>query len=79
NSALSIAYYLRILGITVFSEPSEKVAEVKESPIGILIPIAILAVAIFILGVWNTPILDLIQQVAYSVLNPASYIGAVVP
>ena len=79
NSALSIAYYLRILGITVFSEPSEKVAEVKESPVGILIPIAILAVAIFILGVWNTAILDLIQQVAYSILNPASYIGAVVP
>ncbi len=79
NSALSVAYYLRILWITVFSEPSEKVETVKESHPGILIPIAILALAIFILGIWNTPILDLIQQVAGAILNPASYIGAVVP
>ncbi|WEU40043.1 MAG: cation:proton antiporter [Candidatus Odinarchaeum yellowstonii] len=79
NSALSVAYYLKIISVTVFSEPSEKVEAVKESHPGMLIPIAILAVSIFILGVWSTPIVDLLQQVAASLLNPASYIGAVVP
>lgn len=79
NSALSVAYYLRILGITVFSEPSETAAKVKESPVGILVPIALIAAAILIIGIWYAPVLEIIQQVANSILNPAAYIGAVVP
>ncbi|MHA1754172.1 MAG: proton-conducting transporter transmembrane domain-containing protein [Candidatus Odinarchaeia archaeon] len=77
NSAFSVAYYLRLLQILVFSEPSDTVKDVKESPIGILIPIVLLTIGIFVIGIFNAPFVDIIQQVASSILNPTAYIGAI--
>jgi multicomponent Na+:H+ antiporter subunit D len=77
NSAFSVAYYLRLIQITVFSEPSDTVRNVKESPLGILIPIILLTIGIFVIGIVNGPFVDILQQVANSLLNPGAYISVV--
>ncbi|MHA1410426.1 MAG: proton-conducting transporter transmembrane domain-containing protein, partial [Candidatus Odinarchaeia archaeon] len=77
NTSFSVAYYLKILQITVFSKPSETVKDVKESHIGILIPLALLVVGIVVIGIFYGPFLGIAQQAANSLLNPAAYIGAV--
>jgi proton-translocating NADH-quinone oxidoreductase chain N len=52
NSVLSLAYYAPIVNAVYRKEPSEAVRHGQAAPPGLLLPIAALAVAVIVLGVW---------------------------
>nr|MDO8134842.1 proton-conducting transporter membrane subunit [Candidatus Njordarchaeum guaymaensis] len=78
SSAVAIYFYLRIVQVIVFTEPSKKVANVKESPSPMLIAMWILAALCIIIGVYPKPFFDLVQQAAAALTGIPSYIGATV-
>ncbi|MHA1237704.1 MAG: complex I subunit 5 family protein [Candidatus Odinarchaeia archaeon] len=77
NSTFSVGYYLRLIQIIVFSEPSEQASKVKEAPAPILIPIVLLTIAIVVIGIFNAPFISLAEQAAEAILNSSTYVGAI--
>ncbi len=80
NSVFSLAYYMRIIRVILRTRPSERVAisRAKETPALMLIPILILTVLIFIIGIWPSSILHLANQAAAGLVNPDAYISTIV-
>jgi multicomponent Na+:H+ antiporter subunit D len=74
TSAIAIYFYLRIVQVIAFGEPSKKLANVKEAPKTMLIAMLVLAALCIIIGVYPTPFYDLVQQVASALANFTSYI-----
>ncbi len=52
NSVLSLAYYAPIVNAVYRKEPSEVVVRGQPVPLGMLLPIAALGVAVIVIGVW---------------------------
>jgi multicomponent Na+:H+ antiporter subunit D len=77
SSAVSIYFYLRIVQVIVFTEPTKKVANAKESPPTMLVAMLILAALCIIIGVFPGPFFDLVQKVAAALAGIPGYIGAV--
>jgi NADH:ubiquinone oxidoreductase subunit 2 (subunit N) len=69
NSVLSAAYYLQVIRFLVRPGMSEKLEKVKEAPLIMLVPIAIMAILIVLLGVYPDPVLSLARKAAQSLLS----------
>jgi proton-translocating NADH-quinone oxidoreductase chain N len=69
NSILSAAYYLQVIRFLVRPGMSEKLEKVKEAPLIMLVPIAIMAILIILLGVYPDPVLNLARKAAQSLLS----------
>jgi proton-translocating NADH-quinone oxidoreductase chain N len=78
SSAVAVYFYLRIVQVIVFSDPSRKVADAKEAPKTMLIAMWILAALCVIIGVYPTPWVNLVQQVATALTNVAGYIAGAI-
>lgn len=78
SSAVAVFFYLRIVQVIVFAEPSKKVSDVKEAPKTMLVAMLILAALCVIIGVYPTPWFNLVQQVATAFTNFAGYIAGAV-
>jgi multicomponent Na+:H+ antiporter subunit D len=74
SSAISIYFYLRIVQVIAFGEPSRKLNDVKEAPKTMLIGMWILAALCIIIGVYPTPFYNLAQQAASALANLGNYI-----
>jgi NADH:ubiquinone oxidoreductase subunit 2 (subunit N) len=77
SSAIAVYFYLRIVQVIAFGDPSRKVANVKETPRSMLIAIWALAALCIIIGVFPKPFFDFVQQAAMALTGIGSYIGAV--
>lgn len=77
SSAIAVYFYLRIVQVIAFGDPSRKVANVKETPRSMLIAIWTLAALCIIIGVFPKPFFDFVQQAATALTGIWSYIGAV--
>jgi len=70
NSALSVVYYLRLIHIILFAKPTREMEHVKEAPLLMLIPIVILTIQIFLIGiVWPKVVFDVVETAAKAVLK----------
>jgi proton-translocating NADH-quinone oxidoreductase chain N len=69
NSVLSAAYYLQVIRFLVRPGMSEKLEKVKEAPLIMLVPIAIMAILIILFGVYPDPVLSLARKAAQSLLS----------
>ena len=70
NSALSVVYYLRLIHIILFAKPTREMEHVKEAPLLMLIPIVILTMQIFLIGiVWPKVLFDVVETAAKAVLK----------
>jgi formate hydrogenlyase subunit 3/multisubunit Na+/H+ antiporter MnhD subunit len=69
NSALSAAYYLRIIRTLMQAGGSEKIEKVKEAPLVMLMPLCVLAVLIVLFGVWPDQLIRIAQQAAAALLS----------
>jgi NADH-quinone oxidoreductase subunit N len=78
SSAVAIFFYLKIVLVIAFSEPSKKVADVKEAPKTMLLAMWILAALCIIIGVYPAPWFNLAQQVATAFTNFAGYIAGAI-
>jgi len=74
NIAISAAYYIRIIQITMLREPSEKLAGVHEVPISMMTPMLILVSLCLIIGLFPGPFIELAQKAAHAALNTADYV-----
>ena len=61
-SAVSTGYYIRILKALIASPQDERLNDVKEAPIPILIPICCLVFLMILLGIWPDPILRFAEE-----------------
>ncbi|MCD6261263.1 MAG: hypothetical protein J7J28_05725 [Thaumarchaeota archaeon] len=61
-SAVSTGYYIRILKALIAAPRDERLSDVKEAPILILIPICCLAFLMILLGIWPDPILRFAEE-----------------
>ena len=61
-SAVSTGYYIRILKALIATPQNERLNDVKEAPILILIPICCLAFLVILLGIWPDPILRFAEE-----------------
>jgi len=61
-SAVSTGYYIRILKALIATPQSERLSDVKEAPILILIPICCLVFLMILLGIWPDPILRFAEE-----------------
>jgi len=61
-SAVSTGYYIRILKALIATPQNERLNDVKEAPIPILIPICCLAFLVILLGIWPDPILRFAEE-----------------
>jgi multicomponent Na+:H+ antiporter subunit D len=76
NSALSMAYYIRIMQVLL--APREDGLKVHEAPILMTAVTLVMAVIIVLLGVWPAPIIDLATEASKALVDGLSnYIGAV--
>jgi proton-translocating NADH-quinone oxidoreductase chain N len=78
SSAVAVYFYLRIVQVIAFSDPSKKVADAKEAPKTMLIAMWILAALCIIIGIYPTPWFNFVQQVASALTNLAGYIAGAV-
>jgi formate hydrogenlyase subunit 3/multisubunit Na+/H+ antiporter MnhD subunit len=62
NSALSAAFYLRIVRTLILPIKSEKVASAREAPLALLVPICFMAALIILIGLWPDPVIRIVQQ-----------------
>jgi formate hydrogenlyase subunit 3/multisubunit Na+/H+ antiporter MnhD subunit len=77
SSAVAVYFYLRIVQVIAFGDPSRRLADVKEAPKPMLIAMLILAALCIVIGVYPTPFYNLAQQVASALADFASYFSAV--
>jgi len=76
NSALSMAYYIRIMQVLL--APREDGLKVHEAPVLMVAVTFVMAAIIIILGVWPAPIINLATKASSALVEGLSmYIGAV--
>jgi formate hydrogenlyase subunit 3/multisubunit Na+/H+ antiporter MnhD subunit len=77
NSALSMAYYLRVIMIMVTGKVPEG-STIKEAPILMVGVTAFMALLIIILGIYPGPVLNLASEASRALIDGiGNYIGAV--
>jgi len=77
NSALSMAYYLRVVMVLISGEPAEGVTA-KEAPILMLGVTVVMAILIIVLGFYPDPIMGFAAEASQTLLEGLSnYIGVV--
>ena len=77
NSALSMAYYLRVVMVLISGEPVEGVTA-KEAPVLMLGVTVIMAIIVIVLGFFPDPIMGFASEASSTLLKGlANYIGAV--
>jgi multicomponent Na+:H+ antiporter subunit D len=69
NSIFSASYYLWLVQRIMVAKPKRGLLKVKEAPAAMIIPIIILAALIIIIGLMPGPILNLIGDVAKTLLG----------
>ncbi len=69
NSVISAGFYLRIVYTVVQPAASEKIAQIKEAPVLMLMPIAALAILVVVFGLWPDSIVSFAQQAANALLS----------
>jgi proton-translocating NADH-quinone oxidoreductase chain N len=69
NSAISAGYYLKIIYTLIQPISSEKVGQLKEAPLLMLLPICALAGLIIVFGVWPDPVVNFAQQAGHALLS----------
>lgn len=74
NVAISVAYYLRILQITLLKQPGEKVNGAKEAPVLMLAPMVTMMILLFVIGLYPQPFLAFSQQAARAALDVQGYL-----
>lgn len=77
NSALSAAYYLRIIQKLMVTQPTEKILHAKEVPLAMLIPMCGMAFLILLFGIWPGPLIALANNAAVAALDIQGYINAI--
>ena len=78
NSALSMAYYLRVVMALISGEPDEGITA-KEAPILMLGVTVIMAVLVIVLGLFPDPIMGFASDASQTLIEGlANYIGAVI-
>lgn len=78
NSGLSVVYYLRLIQLLVLREPVDRVKNVRESSVVILIPLIAMALLCVLFGVWPEPVYRLAEAAANSALSKIEYIHSVI-
>ena len=73
-SAVSTGYYIRILKALIAAPKNEKLDDVKEAPILILIPICCLVFLVVLLGVWPDPILKFAEESSSWLMEVGRYV-----
>ncbi|RLG08377.1 MAG: hypothetical protein DRN68_03825 [Thaumarchaeota archaeon] len=73
-SAISTGYYVRILKALIAAPKDEKLNDVKEAPISILIPICCLAFLVILLGIWPDPILKFAEESSSWLMEVGKYV-----
>ena len=77
NSALSMAYYLRVVMVLISGEPAEGVTA-KEAPILMLGVTVVMAILVIVLGFYPDPIMGFASEASQTLLEGLSnYIGVV--
>jgi proton-translocating NADH-quinone oxidoreductase chain N len=69
SSAISAAYYLRIVRTIMQVPVSEKMQKVKEVPLLMLIPLCVLAVSVVLFGIWPDPLVNFAHQAAGALVS----------
>jgi proton-translocating NADH-quinone oxidoreductase chain N len=78
NSALSAAYYLRIIQKLMVTQPTEKILHAKEVPSAMLIPMCGMAFLILLFGIWPGPLIALANNAAVAALDIQGYVNAII-
>jgi NADH-quinone oxidoreductase subunit N len=78
NSALSMAYYLRVIK-TLISDPVDSMKGLKEAPklmVGITV---VMTLVVILFGVWPEPVVNFAKSAAEALVNGFNaYIGAII-
>jgi proton-translocating NADH-quinone oxidoreductase chain N len=69
NSAISAAYYLRVVRTIMQIPISEKIEKVKEVPLLMLIPLCVLAISVIFFGIWPDPLVNFANQAAKALVS----------
>jgi multicomponent Na+:H+ antiporter subunit D len=69
NSAVSAAYYLRVVRTVMQIPVSEKMEKVREVPLLMLIPLCVLAVSIIVFGIWPDSLVNFAHQAAKALVS----------
>ena len=69
NSAISAAYYLRVVRTIMQIPVTEQVQKVKEAPVLMLIPLCVLAVSLIVFGIWPDPLFNFASQAAKALVT----------
>ena len=78
NSAISAAYYLRILQKLLVAKPTAKILHAKEVPLTMLIPMGVMAFLILLFGIWPGPLITLANNAAIAALDVQRYMNAII-
>lgn len=61
NSVIVVAYYLRMIEVLLIRKPEGNLDRVRESPVVMLIPLVLLMMSAFVIGLWQDPFITVIQ------------------
>lgn len=78
NSVFSAAYYIRLIQVVMLGSPNRKIAKIRDVPILMGLPIALMAILIVIFGVYPQPILSFAESAAKAATSLQDYVKAVV-
>jgi len=69
NSIISAGYYLQVIRVLIEPSSPEKLENVKEASIVMLLPIVIMTILIIVFGIYPDPVLNLAHKAAQSLLS----------
>jgi len=75
NSIFATLYYAKVIKVIWMDEPGENVANVHEASWVMVLPLALLALLIVIVGIWPQLLYDLAYHAAENLINAQSYIN----
>ncbi len=76
NVLLGFGYYLRMIRVIVWQEPLPELAEVKESPVSMVAPMALMALLCIVIGIYPYPFVDVVVSVAQTLLSPSAFVAS---
>jgi len=74
NIIISVAYYLRIIQVTMLGQPAEKLSGLREASVSMLTPMLILLSLCFIIGLYPGPFIALAKESAQAALDATAYL-----
>ena len=75
NSIFATLYYAKVIKVIWMDEPGENVANVHEASWVMVLPLALLALLIVIVGIWPQLLYDLAYHAAENLINAQLYIN----